>query len=302
VTTDIDGSRWRHLYPFESHFIDRGGLRYHYLDEGRGAPVVMVHGNPTWSFYYRNLVTALRDKARVIVPDHMGMGLSDRPPDDRYGYRLADRIDDLEALLEHLGSTDVTLVVHDWGGAIGLGWAARHPERLARLVILNTAAFPMPADRRLPWQLALVRDWGLAGWAVRGLNAFALPASYVAVNSGMSSELRRAYLAPYDSWANRIGVLRFVQDIPLAPGDPSYPTLLEVHRGLERFRATPALICWGMADFVFDAGYLGMWEQELPGAEVHRFHSAGHYVLEDASREIAALVESFLERHPVGIG
>jgi pimeloyl-ACP methyl ester carboxylesterase len=296
----FDPDRFRDLYPFESHYFARSGLRYHYVDEGQGDPVVMVHGNPTWSFYYRRLAEALRGTHRVVVPDHIGMGLSDKPSDDRYTYRLASRVDDLEALIEHLGLTEkVTLVVHDWGGAIGLGWAARHPERVKRLVILNTAAFPMPAERRLPWQLAIIRNWSFGGWAVQAFNAFALPASFIAVKAGMRSAVRRAYLAPYDSWSNRLATRRFVEDIPLVPTDPSYDALIEAHRGLANFRQTPALICWGLADFVFDAGYLEMWERELPTAEVHRFPAAGHYVLEDAADDIVPLVTSFLQRNPI---
>ncbi len=289
----------RRLFPFEGRFLDRSGLRYHYLDEGRGRPVVMVHGNPTWSFYYRDLVKALRRDHRVIVPDHIGCGPSDKPGDDRYAYRLENRVDDLEALLEHLEiRDDVTLVVHDWGGAIGLAWAARHPKRVSRLVILNTSAFPLPEGKRIPWQLALVRDWRISGWAVRGLNAFAVMASYVACRRGMSSAVRRGYLWPYDSWKNRIAVLRFVQDIPLGPEDPSYGLLLRIHAGLAHFRETPVLICWGGRDFVFDDAFLEQWMRELPKAELRRFPEAGHYVLEDAPDEIAQAVRDFLERTP----
>ena len=289
----------RRLFPFEGRFLDRSGLRYHYLDEGRGRPVVMVHGNPTWSFYYRDLVKALRRDHRVIVPDHIGCGPSDKPGDDRYAYRLENRVDDLEALLEHLGiRDDVTLVVHDWGGAIGLAWAARHPKRVSRLVILNTSAFPLPEGKRMPWQLTLVRDWRISGWAVRGLNAFALMASYVACRRGMSSAVRRGYLWPYDSWENRIAILRFVQDIPLGPGDPSYGLLLRIHAGLAHFREAPVLICWGERDFVFDDAFLEQWMRELPKAELRRFPEAGHYVLEDAPDEIAQAVRDFLERTP----
>ncbi|WP_279384383.1 alpha/beta fold hydrolase [Geotalea toluenoxydans] len=118
-------------YPFTGNYLDLNGLAYHYLDEGSGDPVVMVHGNPSWSFYYRNLVLALRDRYRCIVPDHMGCGFSDKPDDDRYDYTLPRRVDDLERLLDHLQlSKNVTLVVHDWGGMIGMAYAVRHPERI----------------------------------------------------------------------------------------------------------------------------------------------------------------------------
>ena len=153
--------------------LDRGGLRYHYLDEGEGEPVVMVHGNPTWSFYYRRLVEGLRSSYRTIVPDHIGCGLSDKPDDSRYDYTLESRIADLEALVEHLElDGGLTLVVHDWGGAVGLGYATRHPEQVARLVVLNTAAFHLPRTKTFPWPLWLCRDTPLGAYLVRGLNAF----------------------------------------------------------------------------------------------------------------------------------
>ncbi len=157
------------LYPFVGHFHDRGGLRQHYLDEGQGDPVVMLHGNPSWSFYYRNLVLALRDRYRVIVPDHIGCGLSDKPDDSRYSYTLQQRVDDLDALLASLGIGEkITLVLHDWGGMIGMAYASRHPERIARLVILNTAAFHLPASKKFPLALKICRDTPLGALLIRG--------------------------------------------------------------------------------------------------------------------------------------
>ena len=179
-----------------------------------------VHGNPTWSFYYRDLVRELRADYRVIVPDHMGCGLSDKPGDDVYDYTLNRRIEDFSRLMDDLELDDINLVVHDWGGMIGLGWAVRHPERVKRLVILNTAAFHLPKSKTFPWQLWLVRDTPLGPLMVRGLNAFARGASRVAcTRKSLSKEVRDAYCAPYDSWTDRIATLRFVQDIPLRPGD-----------------------------------------------------------------------------------
>jgi cis-3-alkyl-4-acyloxetan-2-one decarboxylase len=283
------------LYPFRSHFHDRNGLRLHYLDEGSGKPVVMVHGNPTWSFYYRHLVLALRDSHRTIVPDHIGCGLSDKPDDSRYTYTLAQRVADLESLLDHLGITqDITLVLHDWGGMIGMAYAIRHPERIARLVILNTAAFHKPATKRLPMSLWWCRKTPLGPLLIRGLNGFCRGAVRYCVMRPMSPEVRAGYLAPYDSWANRIAVLRFVQDIPLTPADPAFALVSEVQENLTRLRDVPMLICWGMHDFVFDAEYLAEWERRFPKAKVHRFPDAGHYVLEDARDDIIGLVREFL--------
>jgi len=272
----------------------------HYLDEGAGEPVLMVHGNPTWSFYWRRLVEGLSGDYRCVVPDHIGCGLSDKPDDSRYRYTLASRIDDLEALVDRLGLDGVTLAVHDWGGAIGFGWAVRHPERVRRLVVLNTAAFHLPQGKRVPWQLRVVRDSRLGVFLVRRCNAFARGAAWIGcARRRMSAELRDAYCAPYDSWANRIATARFVQDIPLDPGDPAYPVLGRISAGLDRLTGLPAVLFWGEKDFVFDHHFLDEWRRRFPNAEVHRFPDCGHYVLEDAADEIVPLTRRFLDAHPL---
>lgn len=288
------------LYPFAPRYLELPGARMHFVDEGRGEPVVMVHGNPTWSFYYRDLIRALRDDYRTVVPDHVGCGLSDKPGDDRYEYTLDRRVADLETLLDTLGLTEnLTLVLHDWGGMIGMAYASRHPERVKRLVVLNTAAFLLPAGKRLPFSLWLVRNTPLGALLVQGFNAFSRGAVRYCAMRPLDPAVRAGYLAPYDSRANRIAVLRFVQDIPLKPGDRAYATVREVQDGLDRFRDVPKLICWGERDFVFDGAFLAEWERRFPDAEVHRFADAGHFVLEDAGAAIIPLVRDFLRRHPL---
>ena len=288
------------LYPFEERFFERDGLRQHYLDEGSGEPIVMVHGNPTWSFYYRELVRALRGDYRTIAPDHIGCGLSDKPDDARYRYTLSQRVADLEALLEHLDlGKSLTLVGHDWGGMIAMAWAVRHPDRVARIVLMNTAAFHLPDDMRMPPSLAFVRNTRLASFLVRRFNLFSRGAAWLAPARRLRKEVRDAYCAPYDTWENRIATLRFVQDIPLAPGDAAYDTVSEVANGLGRFCETPVLLLWGEKDFVFKPEVLPIFEQVWPHAEAHRFPRAGHYVLEDARDEILPIVRDFLARHPV---
>ncbi len=289
------------LYPFENNFLDRNGLKYHYLDEGQGDPVVMVHGNPSWSFYYRDLTKALRDRYRVIVPDHIGCGLSEKPGDDAYSYTLKQRVDDLEALLEHLDVREkITLVVHDWGGMIGMAYATRHPQRIARLVILNTAAFHLPAGKKFPLALKICRDTALGEFLVLKMNMFALMAAKVGCKRNpMPPALRGAYCAPYDVPKDRIATLRFVQDIPLKPGDRGYDLVSEVEAGLEQFGALPMLICWGLKDFVFDRHFLKEWQRRFPNADVHAFADCGHYILEDAKDEVIPLIEQFLVTHPL---
>lgn len=290
-------------YPYSSHFVEIQGHKLHYLNEGPpGAePVIMLHGNPTWSYYYRKLVLGLREQYHCIVPDHIGMGLSDKPREGEYDFMFTRRADDLAELLETLGIRDkLTLVLHDWGGMIGMRFASRWPERIRRLVILNTAAFRLPAGRKLPLPLVAGRIPLVNALLNQGLNAFSRGAArYCVTRRRMPREVRAAYLAPYDSWHNRLAVRKFVEDIPLKPGRPGYDALLQVEEGLSRFRDLPALICWGMRDFVFDETFLEEWTRRFPLAEVHRFVDAGHYVLEDAAAEIVPLVKSFLSRNPV---
>jgi haloalkane dehalogenase len=281
--------------------LDRAGLRLHYIDEGSGEPVILLHGNPTWSFYYRHLIEALRDAQRVIVPDQIGCGLSDKPDDSRYDYTLASRVDDLELLLDHLGlDRELTLVLHDWGGVIGMTYAARHPERIARLVIANTAAFHKPAGKSFPWALSLFRARALGSCLVRGLNLFVRGTAWIGCReSRLSPAERNAYAAPYDSWAHRIAIHRFVQDIPLRPDDRSYELVSWVQDRLGLLDAVPMLIVWGMRDFVFDGPVLDEWVRRFPAAEVHRFPRAGHLVFEDQREAINGLVQSFLMAHPL---
>lgn len=289
------------LYPFESHYYDIDGLKYHYLDEGEGDPLVMLHGNPTWSFYYRNLVKDLSKTYRTIVPDHIGCGLSDKPSAEDYSYRLMDRVDNLQSLLNHLDLKDnVTLVLHDWGGMIGLAWARLRPEKIKRLVIFNTSGFHLPATKKLPPTLKFCRDTKLGASAVLRFNVFARAASkWCVTRKPMSENVKKGYLAPYESYDDRIATLRFVQDIPLMPGDPSYNLVTETQAQLRQFRNTPTLIVWGAKDFVFDDHFLREWQEVMPDAHVHRIPDAGHYVLEDAYDECRSLVSNFLLEHPI---
>lgn len=299
----FDVTPYKSLYPWQGHFLDVGqGVRLHYLDEGKGEPLVMLHGNPTWSFYWRSLVSAFSPTHRVIVPDHVGMGLSDKPGDDRYEYVLERRVADLDRLINSLNLGDqITLVVHDWGGMIGLAWATKNPGRVKRLVVLNTAGFGLPQGRKLPWQIGMVRYAPYFPVPVRALNAFSRGANLMCSTrpGRMTPLIKDAYLAPYDSWEHRIAVQRFVEDIPLAPGDRSWPLVQEVSDKLEQFSKLPILVCWGRKDFVFDDAFLAEWRRRLPTADVHVFEDAGHYVMEDAPEEIIGLMRTFLAEHPV---
>jgi haloalkane dehalogenase len=290
-------------------FEVRPGIAMSYLDEGPrdGEVVVMLHGNPSWSYYWRTLVGGLSDKYRCIVPDHVGMGLSDKPDDapgasPGYDYTLQSRVDDLEALLRHAGiddATPITLAVHDWGGMIGFGWALTHAAQVKRLVVLNTAAFPMPAAKTMPWEIGLGRDWKIGEWLVRGVNAFSSGASWIGVERRMPADVRRAYVAPYNNWANRISTIRFMQDIPLAPADRAWSLLEASGKALPAFADRPAFIGWGLKDFVFDRHFLDGFRAALPRAQVQAFEDAGHYVLEDKHEVLVPAIRAFLDAHPL---
>jgi cis-3-alkyl-4-acyloxetan-2-one decarboxylase len=292
-------------YPSTPRRIDiRPGIALSYLDEGPrdGEVVVMLHGNPSWSFYWRHLVAALSDRYRCIVPDHVGMGLSDKPGDaadasPRYDYTLQSRVDDLATLLDTLGvSGPVTLAVHDWGGMIGFGWALSHMPQVRRLVILNTAAFPLPAAKPMPWQLSLGRDSRIGGCLIRAFNLFARGAAWLGTERRLPKAVRDAYIAPYAGWRNAIGTLRFMQDIPLRAGDRAWPLVAESGRRLHEFADRPAFIGWGLRDFVFDRHFLDGFVAALPQAEVHAFEDAGHYVLEDKHEVLVPEIRRFLDR------
>lgn len=290
-------------YPFAPKTFDRGnGILLNYVDEGpRDAePVVMVHGNPSWSYYWRHLVLGLRDSYRCIVPDHIGMGLSDKPDDSRYEYTLQSRVDDLDKLIASLGLTGkITLAMHDWGGMIGFAWAMRNPERIARLVILNTASFPLPTTKKLPWQIGLGRVPLLGAILIRGFNFFARGAADLGVMTPIDRASRKALLSPYDSWSTRRAVHRFVQDIPLKPGDRAWDLVAGAERQLPNYRQLPVFIGWGLQDFVFDQDFLAHFIKDLPNATQKIYGDAGHYVLEEKHAELVPAIRQFLDRHPI---
>ncbi|MGC9468356.1 MAG: alpha/beta fold hydrolase [Anaerolineae bacterium] len=268
----------------------------HYLDEGPrdGLPLVMCHGNPTWSFYYRTLIPNLSQHYRVIVPDHIGCGRSDKPQD--YVYTLAQHVENLERLIGYLELQRITLVMHDWGGGIGMGYATRHPEAVNRFVVFNTSAFYKPA---VPWVLKLARSPGLGAVMLRGFNAFARLALRLAMANPerITRAIRSGYLAPYRSWHDRIAIYRFVQDIPVSPDHPTRATVDAIDAGLSRFRDHPMLIIWGAKDFVFTVkDFLAGWRERFPDAEVRVLEDAGHYVVEDAHEQILPLMLDFLAR------
>ncbi|MBA2116644.1 alpha/beta fold hydrolase [Bremerella alba] len=287
---------WRKLYPFSSHFLTLPEARLHYVDEGSGEPVLMVHGNPTWSFYWRNIITQFRDTHRMVAADHIGCGLSDKP--QQYNYCLQQHIDNIVQLIDELDLQDINLLVHDWGGAVGLGAALARPERFARLVLFNTAAFPPPY---CPLRIRACRIPMLGPWMVRSFNAFARPALTMATEKPerFTPDVCAGYLAPYDNYANRIATARFVQDIPLSQSHPTYAVLKQIEQQLPTLSHLPIQLIWGGKDWCFRLECLERFQTIWPAARATIFNDAGHYVVEDASERIEPILRDFLQPEPL---
>lgn len=269
------------------------GHALHYIDAGQGQPILCVHGNPTWSYYWRTIIEQFRDSNRVVAVDHLGCGLSDKP--QQFDFCLQAHINNLTELVERLDLTRIVLVVHDWGGPIGIGAAIRFADRVERLVVTNTGLFPPPF---VPWRIRICRIPGLGTILNRGCNAFARAAVTMATEQpgGLAPEVRRGMLAPYDSWANRIAIDRFVQDIPLSPHHRSWKLLEQIDASLPSLAVKPCLLLWGMRDWCFRPSILRILKQRFPAAQCIEFSDAGHYLMEDASGGVVSAMRDFLSQ------
>jgi len=287
-------------YPFESHFLKlKNGHSIHYLDEGPRVDHawLLLHGNPTWSYYYRNVISALSPESRCVAPDHLGCGWSDKP--QAQAYLLKNHIDHVLELIQHLELTSITLVLHDWGGAIGMGVAEKLPKHIKAIVLLNTAAFP---DVHLPFRIAVCKFPIIGTLINRGLNGFALAALSMAVKRGkkLKGEVAKMMIAPYDNWKHRVAIDAFIKDIPMNPSHPTFSTLQTIASALEQFKELPIAIFWGAQDFCFNLHFLQRWKAIWPKAQVHLFEEAGHYVLEDAGSAIIAALLKFRGTYHIG--
>ena len=287
---------FKDLYPFTSLYFDLNPYKLHYLDEGEGEVLLFLHGNPTWSFYYRSLIQNFQGRYRCVAPDHIGCGFSDKPQD--YSYTLTTHIDNLEKLVGFLGLKNITLVVHDWGGAIGMGLAVRKPELIKRLVLFNTASF---LSMDIPLRIGLCRMPLLGTILIRYLNLFVRGVLRFGLKrrERLTQNVRAGYLAPYDTFENRIANLKFVQDIPMEQAVPSYSVIQSIERNLKQFDVYPILIIWGSEDFCFNVKFLNKWREIFPRAEVREVYNAGHLVVEDASDEIIPWIEGFLRKNNI---
>ncbi|MFL6070710.1 MAG: alpha/beta fold hydrolase [Actinomycetes bacterium] len=270
-----------------------GTLReWHVLDVGPERPagtVLCVHGNPTWSYTFRSVISELSPTWRVVAPDQLGMGFSERTGSI---HRLEDRIDELQSLTEVLAvSGPVLTLAHDWGGAISLGWAERNRDILAGIVLLNTAV-GQPDDSSVPALIAAARNGSLLRTVTQRTNAF-LEGTLRLAHPALPRDVAEAYRAPYREAARRQGIADFVGDIPLELDHPSRQALDDVADGLVSLRDVPALLLWGPRDPVFADRYLRDLQRRLPQAQTHRFEGAGHLVIEDAP--VADVIRQFAD-------
>lgn len=288
--------------------MELAGGRMHYLDEGPyggdgpggGACLLFVHGNPTWSFHWRRLILALRARYRCIAPDHLGCGLSNKP---RRLLELTDHVSNLCDLIEGLGLDRVTLVAQDWGGAIGLGAMLSMQERLERIILFNTGAFP---PRYIPRRIRACRLPLVGRLAVQGANLFSRAAlrMTLARKSRLDRAVAAGYLAPYDSWSNRRAVYGFVKDIPesrkrvlgvIGTDDSTWSSLATLERMLPILAERPSCLIWGMRDWCFRPDCLERFIEAWPRAEAHRLEDVGHWVIEDAPDDALSIVQAFLD-------
>jgi haloalkane dehalogenase len=252
--------------------------------------LLFVHGNPTWSFHWRQLILGLQHRHRCVALDHLGCGLSDRQPRP---LRLADHIHLLVKLIDALDLKNVTLVAQDWGGAIGLGAVQRRPESFDRLALFNTGAFP---PWFIPWRIRACRLPLVGRLALQGANAFSRAALHMTLarTKRLSQNVRAGYLAPYDSWQARAAVNQFVRDIPSSPRHPTWSTLADIDKGLPTLARLPTVLIWGERDWCFTTECLERFEQVWPQAQVVRLPDVGHWVVEDAPDDALRILCEFL--------
>lgn len=290
--SQIPGWVDRNEYPFESRFFPAEGGKLHYVDEGQGEPIVMVHGNPTWSFLYRHLIKGLSKKYRCVAVDHLGFGLSDKPLD--WSYLPEDHARNLEKLIDTLGLKDITLVIQDWGGPIGMSYAVSHPENVKRLVIMNTWAWSVKGIfhyESFSWFMSSF----IGRFLIERFNFFAGP--FMKVVFGDKSKLPKPihdqYKNAFPTPEERRPCWKFPQAII-----GSSQWLGHTSDRLEKVRSKPALLLWGMKDIAFRQQELKRWEGILDNKKVIRLENTGHFVQEELKSDLVPMVEEFMTKSP----
>jgi len=284
------------LYPFAPRWFEVGPGRMHYVDEGAGRPVVFVHGAPAWSFLWRGAIRALRDRHRCIAPDLLGFGLSEQPAGFSYHPREQARC--LATLLAHLDVRDATLVVHDWGGPIGLAFALEHPERVRDLVLFNTWLWSVRGTLRgeLTGRLFASRLWA---WLERrhSLSTRCFLPAVMGDRGKLAPDVHRHYVEPFRDPRSREPNVVLWREIL---GASDWLGSLWERRGA--ITSKRALIVWGLADRAFTRADLARWREVLPHARVETLPRAGHFVQEEEPEAVARLLAGFLDGAAGGQG
>lgn len=275
-------------HPFEPHHLDLPGGRMHYVDEGRGRPVVLVHGTPTSSFLYRHLIPPLAETHRVVAPDHLGFGRSDKPPDA--DYRPEAHARNLQRFFEELDLREVVLAVHDFGGPIGLSFALRHPERVRGLVLFNTWMWSLEGTPAGRISRLLSGRVGRFLYTRLNLSPRLLLKAGFADTSKLTREAHRHYIEAFPTPSERVAPWVFARELV---GSGAWYEGLWAQR--DRLRTKPALLLWGMKDPAFGPDFLARWRRALPRARVETFPDAGHFVQEEAPKAAVGHLRSFLE-------
>ncbi len=274
-------------YGFAPHYVEQDGLRMHYLDEGAGRPVLLLHGEPTWSYLYRRMIPELTPAARAIAPDYFGFGRSDKPL-LREDYSYDFHTDSVVRLVEELDLRDLTVVVQDWGGPIGLRLAVEQPDRVARLVIMNTG---IGGGRPPSEEWLRFRDW------MRRLGTEIIPGRLIQLSAvqPLSEEIEEAYNAPWPVPESKAGILAFPELVPISPDHPDTPAHLAVREQLARWEK-PALVLFSDSDPIFSPRHAERIAAHIPGAlEPEIVEGAGHFLQEDKGEEIGARIARFVQ-------
>lgn len=300
-----DGETFDGTWPFKANYSEAPGFRMHYIDEGKGEVILALHGEPTWGYLFRHLVGVLSPKYRVIVPDHMGFGKSETPQEREY--LLQDHIDNLEQFVLDLDLRDITLVMHDFGGPMGMGLAIRHPDRIKRIISTNG---PTPLGQAGLGD-ALMKNGATSPWFSWIFKAFkqgTLEQVLGQLDYNMLSTLKLngfennnlitptwlyAYSAHFKSPEYALGAIGWAKGF--AEGTHQFEAVNTATA--EKLSKKPALAIWGMADQTLQAAYfLPLFREAFPEGRIHRLPGAGHYSLEDAPEEIAIQIEAFLKK------
>ncbi len=285
------------VLPFQSRFVTVAGYRMHYVDEGSGPVVLLLHGNPTWCFFYRNVIRELKDSFRLIAPDFLGMGLSDRTPGVKF--RAIDRINQLEEFVNALGLSRFSIVMHDWGGPLGTGFIQRRLASVDRIIYLNTT---LTETEILPGFIKLAATPIIGKTMTRHTDTFVRMTTSVGAFRKLTPEVVSGYRAPYTTRQRRDAIWDFVADIPFGPEHPTYTEMVTIASALPEVAKKPVKIIWGLKDPCFHREMLSKVAAHFPNAELVEIPDASHLVLDDAPQIAIPAIREFLSRPSEALG